>query len=170
MRKAMLGWMVVAAVAMLIGGCGGEAGTWSLSAGSNYKTSGFTGLWSPDPNGGIGVRMVTDSIVPEDTEDNMAVGPCLNFYLGEAVGLALDTVLPGDWDPLKEAPVRIYGTMSFLWETDTGKFVFLPGTQFDLFPDRRIHPVVWLEYVMPESGAGPDEGLLTTFGAVVRTP
>jgi len=155
--------LAIGVVLIALAGCGGSM---SLSAGSNYKTSGFAAMWSPDPNGGIGVRMVTDSLVPDETNDNIAVGPQINFYLNDLAGMAANTVLPGDWDPLQTAPVRVYGTLSFLWETDNGKFTFLPGTEFRLFPDRPIHPAIWLEYLMPEAGAGLDEGLLTTFGAM----
>lgn len=154
---------MVAAVALLAG-CTAQDRPWTVSAGSNYKTSTFTGLWSPDPNGGIGVRMTTDSLIPEGTRDNIAIGPAANFYLNDLAGAVLDTVLPGDWDPLKGAPVRVYGTLAFLWETDNHKFIFLPGTEFRLFPDRPIHPCVWVDYLMPQSGAGVGEGLLTTFG------
>jgi hypothetical protein len=111
---------------------------------------------------------MTDSIIPKGTRQNVAVGPELTFFIGNAVGMAVDAVLPGDWNPLENGPVQIYGVMDFLWQTDGGKFVFIPSTQFRLLPKFWLHPFIQVGYTLPENGSGVKEQLLTTFGALIE--
>lgn len=160
-----IGAMWIATVCLLVAGC---SGTKSFSGGSNWKTSELTAVWSPDPNGGVGIRMMTDSLVPEGTKENIAVGPYIDFRLTQVTGKLLDGVLPGDWNPLLNAPFDVYGSMSLLWQMDGGKFLFAPATETRFFPNRMIQPFVRVEYIKPENGAGIDEGVLPFFGARIN--
>lgn len=173
MTRRTKGWVgavlfVAWAVVFALTNSGCNSGTWSVAGGSNYETSHFDGLWSPDPNGGVGVRVMTDSVVAEETKENVAVGPCVNFSLGTVASSVLDGILPGQWSPLEGAPIEMYGTLALLWETDQKSLVFLPGTEFRLLPGRRVQPTVWVEYLMPEGDSQMEEGVETTFGATYR--
>lgn len=154
----------VSLFALLMGGCA-ENGKWSLAGGGDYETSHMRALFSPDPNGGVGIKVISDSVIPDETEVNVAVGPTVNFYVGDVIGSAADVVIPGAWNPLKDAPVRVYGTMSLLYETEQKTLLFTPGTEMHLMPEWQIHPIIWIDYVWTEGGSLTEDGIRTTFGA-----
>ncbi len=163
-RMVGIGLLVVL---LALAGC--QTGQWSVAGGSNWKTSSVQVLYSPDPNGGLGVRVLSDSVIPEDTDRNVAVGPALEFSVSDVAALVAGRILPGDWLPLEGAPTKLYGTLALLWETDGGDLLFLPGTELRFLPGSRIQPYVRTEYLTPEGSAdGLGNELLTTFGAVYR--
>lgn len=124
--------------------------TVSVSLGSDYETFQAKFIYSPDPNGGVGLVVVGDSFVPKDSEsENIAIGPTLRFNLGDITSDVVNRLLPGSWAPLANAPVRMYGTLDFLWELDGGEFTFAPGAQFVFFPDWTVSPYVQLVYYKP---------------------
>lgn len=142
-----------------------ENGKWSVAGGGDYETSHVRALYSPDPNGGIGFKVVSDSVIPDNTEQiSVAMGPTATFYLGEAINTVADTIIPGAWNPISKAPARIYGTMSLLYETEQSKLLFTPGSEIHLMPNWAIHPIVWLDYIWTEGGSLTQDGFRATFG------
>lgn len=137
----------------------------SISLGSDYETFQAKLIYSPDPNGGIGVVVMGDSFVPQDsTWENLAIGPTLRFNLGDLAAGAVDRLLPGSWSSLSNAPMRVYGVLDFLWETDNGEFTFAPGTQFVFFPDWVVSPFVQLTYFKPVGDSNVDEDFKAVLG------
>lgn len=166
MAKSILMFIAMGLI-VLLAGC--QTGEWAVSGGSNYETSQLAVMYSPDPNGGIGVRVMTDSVIPEDTESNVAVGPALEFALSDIALAVADHIVPGDWGSLQNAPVKVYGTLAFLWETRDADFLFLPGIRTEFLLKSPVHPYVAVERSTPEGSAEDlDEGVLTTFGAIYR--
>jgi len=159
----MTRWIVTLTAVLLLAGC--QDGTWTASGGSDYRTSQLGLIYSPDPNGGAGLRTMSDSIVPEQTTENLAIGPAVEFQIGDVAADLADRVLPGSWVPLQGAPAKLYGTLALLWQTRDHGVIFLPGTEVRFFPDNHLQPYMRTEYVKPEGGSAVDEGLLTTLGA-----
>ena len=159
--------LVCVVLALCIAGCS-ENGTWSIGGGGNYETSFARALYSPDPNGGIGLKVVSDNTIPEDTNVNVAVGPCLTFNVTELVGNSVNVVVPGQWEPLAKQPAKVYGTLSMLYETEQHTLLSTPGMEIHLMPDWKVHPMISLDYVWTEGGSLTDDGLKTMFGADYR--
>jgi hypothetical protein len=149
--------------------CGvASAGEWTASVGSDYETFQLTALYSPDPNGGIGITAVTDSYIEDDTEENLAVGLFAQFYIGDIVGDVTDRVIPGSWS-LSNAPFKTYGTLAFLLETEEEHdFLFQVGTKTVLFPEWRIRPCITSIYSKGEGGSEFDEDFKTLLGVDYR--
>ncbi|MCU0918204.1 MAG: hypothetical protein MUC88_27115, partial [Planctomycetes bacterium] len=76
--RNVLGMMALA-VLLAVAGCGSGQEDFTLSLGSDYETARLAGMYAPDPNGGVGVMVVTDSVIPRATSENFAVGPVVNF-------------------------------------------------------------------------------------------
>lgn len=126
---------------------------WTASLAGDHETTLSSLLWSPDPNGGVGLAVLSNSYIPRPTEHNVAVGPHVQFYLGDLLNAALDRILPGSWSPLAAAPLRTYGTLSFFWTLDGGDFLFAPGTKTVFFPRWRIAPTLHTLWFRPEGSA-----------------
>ena len=108
---------------------------------------------------------LTDSYVPERTDDNVAVGPLVQFDLSDLIQRTADRVIPRDWPDLSQAPFRTYGTLALLWEFENEKTIFIPGTKTVFFPAWKIRPATWVEYLKPEGGSLLDEDVKVLFGA-----
>ncbi|MFH0981832.1 MAG: hypothetical protein V2A79_09865 [Planctomycetota bacterium] len=158
--------MMVGAAVLLLAGC--QGGEWSVAAGSNYEVSELAALYSPDPNGGLGLMVMSDSAIPETTAENVAAGLIVQFRIGDLVAGALDRVLPGEWLPPVDAPVEAYGTLALLYEPDGEDFLFLPGTELRFRPGSAIQPYLRTEWLTPENSSALEDDLLTTFGVVYR--
>jgi hypothetical protein len=161
MRMVLCG--IVMIVGMVLAGCSGQ---WAGSAASNYEVSELGLSWSPDPNGGVGVLAVTDSVIPDAGHRNIALGPALDFNLGSAAGMAVDAVTPGSWRPLADAPVELFGELALLWDLDDGSLLFLPGTSLRFLPDSPVRPIIRTQYLAPEGSASEQENLYVLFGAM----
>lgn len=167
MRWKLKRWFgILVLSALLLPGC--QGGEWTVGGASDYETFQASVLYSPDPNGGVGLLAMTDSFVPEATENNVAAGPMVQFNLSDVVQQTLDRVIPGDWPDLSNAPTRLYGTLAILWEFENEDLIFIPGTKTVFFPQWRIHPTIWAEYVKPEGGAVMEEDAKILFGAEGR--
>lgn len=157
MKKCLMAVAVVALACSMV-----QGQEWSLSLGSDYETVAFTAVFSPDPNGGIGIMAVTDSFIPEDTDDNVAIGPYVQFNLGDLVASVADRIIPGDWPSLENVPARLYGTLGFLWGVEgDNNFIFAPGTKTVFFPNWKIRPCLRNTYFKPEDDSGVDEDFKT---------
>lgn len=156
MRSGLIGLVLVLMLA-----CWVHAGEWSVSLGSDYETAMLTAVFSPDPNGGIGVAVLTDSYIEDDTEENVAIGPYVQFCISDLTNAAFDRVLPGSWS-LANAPMKTYGTMAFLFETgEEHDFLFQVGTKTVFFPDWHVRPCVRSTYNKGEGGSAVDEDFKT---------
>lgn len=131
----------------------------------DYEISQASVLYLPDPNGGIGVMAMSDSFVPEETDDNFMVGPMANFKLDVALKGVLATVLP--WLDIPEGlDVATYGYAGLLWDTGNDhNMMGVLGTQVRLLPDRKIQPTIAVEWLQPEGSAnGLQKEVHTVFG------
>ena len=153
--------LIIAALIILLAGC--ENGTWSTSVTADHDTTEIGAMFSPDPNGGVGFKTMTNTVIAEDTWDNVAVGPAIEFRIDDIVNNTTDRVFPGNWD-LENVPIETFGTMALLWNFECEEILFLPGieTRFKVTP--YITPILRVEYREVE-GVWSEEGLYTTFGA-----
>lgn len=145
--------------------CGlAHAGDWTAALTSDYETFQAKLIYSPDEFSGIGVIAITDSYIPDGTDDNVAVGPCVQFLVSDITNSALDRIIPGSWS-MENAPMKTYGTLAFLFQTEHERdFVFQVGTKTILFPEWRIRPCIETVYMKGEGGALIDEDFKTLFG------
>ena len=145
--------------------CGfASAGEWTAALSSDYEMFRASVIYSPDANSGIGVIGVTDSYIPDGTDDNVAVGPYVQFLISDITSAALDRVIPGSWS-MEDAPLKTYGTLAFLFQTEHERdFVFQIGTKTIFFPEWRVRPCIETVYTKGEGGALVDEDFKTLFG------
>jgi len=117
----------------------------------DYEIAQTTAFMNLDENGGVGVLFITDSFIPENTEDNMCIGPVAEFKLDKAYKAFFSTVLPWlDLDP--NLPATFYGFAGATWETaNDHDMLGVLGTKVILFPDRKVSPVIMLEALKGES-------------------
>lgn len=161
MKKVLVGLVLVGMLTLV--GC--QGGTWGVQGSSNYETSSFGALFSPDPNGGIGPRVITDSKIADSSDENVAAGLQIEFLIGDVAADLADRVIPGEWLPLEGSPAKLYGTMSFLFETKDEDFLFMPGVKTYITAHPNVRPFIAFEYMYPGGSTDNlEEGDLTTFG------
>lgn len=145
-----------------------QASEFTLDGAFDYETTETSALFWPDPNGGVGVLVVSNSAIAEETEDNIAIGPKVEFLIDPILKGAFGTILP--WVDIPDnIPVKFYGFAALTWELDgehsmAGRL----GTKACLLPDRMIQPTFITEYVMPEGGAAEEQELRALFGVTIR--
>ncbi len=131
----------------------------------DYEVSQASVLYLPDPNRGIGAMVMSDSFVPETTEENIMVGPKANFKLNAALKGLLATVLP--WmDASQETYVTTYGYVGLVWDVGNDHDMMgILGTEIRLLPDRKIQPTIAVEWLQPEGSANDlEKEVHTVFG------
>lgn len=124
-----------------------HAGKWTIGLGGDYETSEMFGLYSPDPNGGIGFMVMSDSWVPRDTWHNVAIGPFLEFKVTDLVVGAENRVIPGPFKPLSMSQADFYGNIGLLFPTDGGKSMFRTGLDTVFLPKWQVRPYMRTEYL-----------------------
>ncbi|MFH0981905.1 MAG: hypothetical protein V2A79_10230 [Planctomycetota bacterium] len=134
----------------------------------DYETAQLDALWWPDPNGGAGVMMMTDSLIAETTSENFAVGPCVEFSLTGLTDTLWDTILPGDWKPSDANLAEAFGKLAILHETeDGGGWVGIVAAGWRFLPGRTIRPTIWTEYLRPEGSSNLDMEVKVLAGVTV---
>lgn len=166
-------WRTVKALVVLAVCCcwtatSAGAQNFSIDGAFDYETSQASVLYWPDPNGAVGVMVVSDSSIPGPDWENLAVGPKVEFLIDPALKALFGTILP--WVNVPEnLPVKFYGFGALTWETkgDNDMTGWI-GTKACIFPDRRIQPTFIAEYVRPEGGSAEQQELRALFGVTIR--
>ncbi len=158
-------WIVIGLVLAMASGA--WAAKFSLEGVFDYETAETALLWWADPNGGLGVMVSTDSSIPESTENNFAVGPCVEFTLDPIYQGLLATVFPFLPD-LPDVPLTTFGRIGAQWElSDGGDFIGSFATGIRLAPGKWIQPTIMVERVQPEGSANIDAETRFLVGATV---
>lgn len=142
-------------------------GMFHVDGAFNYESVQVSAWWRLDPNGGVGVMALTDSFVPDDTEENYYIGPVVEFKMDAVYKAAFGTLLP--WVPVPEGvPLDFYGYGGLLFSTETGDMMGVLGTKALFFPKSIIHPMVSLEYRAPEASSGMSDDLQAMAGVSIE--
>ncbi len=138
---------------LFFSGC--NTGTWSVGGAADYETAMGTVAYAPDANGAAGLMVLTGAYIPDESDDNVAVGPYVEFNVGDVADAAVGRIVPADWwsGMFEGRPARLYGTMAILWETQGGGIIWAPGTKLSLLPNWIVQPTIWTTYLEPGSGA-----------------
>ncbi|RPH81082.1 MAG: hypothetical protein EHM80_03430 [Nitrospiraceae bacterium] len=167
-QKGFLGAILFLLWSFFLCGQMASGALFTVDGAFDYESATLALSWWPDPNGGLGLMAVTDSVIEDDTWSNIAVGPVVTFQLTKPLLAVLKTILPMV-DVPNDVPAQLYGRFAGTWPLDRNeegghRATFYASTGVLLTEHRIIQPALWATY---EKQEGEQQELRMMAGVVV---
>jgi hypothetical protein len=145
----------------------------SIEGSFDYETTDLTTLYWPTSDGGVGAFIMGDSSIPGDPEENLAIGPCVEFTIDKVVSAVFGTILPSLNVDFSNLPVQPFGKLGVAWETGRDHDIIgVYGTgikvnQTDAGALRVVQPAIWVERIEPSGDSLIDQQTRVMVGASI---